>query len=318
MRYAMEMHEGTSMSAASGRQQKLYQELRIALAKTKSEDLMAWGRASAARLPGIAGRRVKNLGRLVGRLAKATRKELTDAYEAWRKGKFGAHLGNRSAAGIDASIATTSQIASAIVATGKALFADPKKNAPDVFALAFGFYAGSGGIDGNGGIPDTDLALGIGWHRSVFTHSIIAGTVAEGAILALADLAQVVCDKLPASGRDPFWDQLVHAKDRLASQLAAGTSAGIAYHLAVDATVQAAPYKDLPFSMPMEGHQTLMGLNALAEGLDTTHKTETTGQKVVSGIKTAGGVAVKGTVAGAGAVWDFGKGFISGLKGDRK
>jgi hypothetical protein len=165
-----------------------------------------------------------------------------------------------------------------------------------VFALAMGFYAGSGGLDGDGGIPDTDLALGVGWHRSLFTHSIIAGTVAEGAILALADLADVVIRQLPTHQRDPFWDRLAVTKDRLAHQLAVGTSAGIAYHLAVDATLQPAPYHGMPLAMPMEAHQALMGMNALAEGADSIAKRHTIGSRTVRVVSDMGG-AVSGFVS---------------------
>ncbi len=290
------------MPDAFVRQAKLYRELRSALSKTDARDLVAWGRASAARLPRIAARRVKNLGALVSRVAKGTTEEFWDALAAWRDGRFGKHSGDRIAAGIDASIATVGQISEAIVATGKALFDDPKKNVPDVFALALGFYAGSGGLDGDGGIPDSDLALGIGWHRSVFTHSIISGVVVEGAILALADLADVVCEKLPPSERDPFWGQLVKSKDRIAQQLTVGTSAGIAYHLGVDATIQPAAYHDLPFSMPMEAHQVLMGANAVAEGLDAVHKPETPGRRVVDIVSKAGDYARSRARSGWAAV----------------
>lgn len=306
------------MPASIARQEKLYQELRLALARTSGDDWKTWGSGSAARLPEIAVRRVKNLGALASTLARATIEELSAALAAWRNERLGRHLGDRTAAGIDASIATTSQIASAVAATGKALFNDPKKNVPDVFALALGLYAGSGGLDGDGGIPDTDLALGIGWHRSLFTHSIIAGIVVEGAILAVADLADVVCAKLSPSERDPFWDQLVETKGRIAKGLVMGTSAGISYHLAVDATLQPGTYHGLPFHMPEGGHETLFALNAAAEGLDVGQKEETTGQKVVSGVVTAADVVGKTTVAGAEYIWEFGRGFVSGLRGNGK
>jgi hypothetical protein len=249
--------------------------------------MKVWSSASAARLPEIAARRVKNLGRLATTVFSATGRELSAAFDAWRDGRFGNHFGNRTAAAIDGSVAITKNVAAVVGTVGKGLLSDPKRNAPDVFALAMGFYVGGGGLDGNGGIPDTDLALGIGWHRSLFTHSIIAGTVAEGAILALADLASVVVEKLPTNQRDQFWDRLVSAKDRIAQQLAVGTSAGIAYHLAVDATLQPAPYHDLPFSMPMEGHQTLMAANAAAEGVDVFHKKDeetTVGKRTVAAV----------------------------------
>lgn len=294
------------MALLSARQERLYGELKRALAATSANDLNEWGRAGAARLPKLFMRRVKNLGSLVARVAKGTGKEIADAFAAWRRGGFGTHLGDRTAAGIDAGVATAEQLMGAVTAFGKALFADPKKNAPDVFALALGFYAGSGGLDGNGGIPDADLALGIGWHRSVFTHSIIAGTVVEGAILALADLATVVCEKLPASERDPFWDHLTAAKDRIAGQLAAGASAGIAYHLGVDATLQPAPYHDVPFSAPIEGHQAFMAANAVAEGIDAAHKTA--GRRVVEGASKVGDYAIAMSRDG----WKRARGLVTG------
>ncbi len=140
-------------------------------------------------------------------------------------------------------------------------------------------------MDGNGGVPDTDITIfGIGDHRSLFTHSIIAGIVVEGAILALADLAGIVCDKLPPGERSEFWDQISRTKDQIAHHLAAGTSAGIAYHLAVDATLQPAAYKDLPLSMPMEAHQALFALNAAVEAQDASKRVETTGEKVVGAV----------------------------------
>jgi hypothetical protein len=242
-----------------------------------------WGSAAAGRLPAIGKRRIKNFGSLISSIAKATGREVQSAVNAMKDGQFGSHMGQRTAAGIDGTIDLGKQVWRVIGAVGSSVMDDPKKNAPGVLALALGFIAGSGGVDGNGGIPDTDIAMfGIGDHRSLFTHSIIAGIVVEGSILALADLAGIVCDKLPVGERSTFWDQLSSAKDQIAGQLAVGASAGIAYHLAVDATLQPAAYKDLPISMPMEAHQMLFALNAAVEGQDASQRVETTGEKVVN------------------------------------
>ena len=298
---------------SSYQQDKLYRQLQAALAKTNASDLKEWGSKSAARLPKIAARRVKNLGALLSALAKFTGKELSAAIRALREGRFGTHFEDRAANAIDGTIDLSKRITLATTAIGKALFDDPKKNAPGVLALALGFLGGSGGLDANGGVPDTDIVLGgIGSHRSIFTHSIVAGILVEGAIYAVADLADVVCEKLPASERDPFWDRLVEAKNTIAQQLAVGASAGIAYHLGVDATLQPGAYHGLPGSMPMEAHQTLLAMNAVTEGLDSAHKDETTGRKVVSGIKTAGSAVVKSAVAGAESVWTFAKTQMTG------
>jgi hypothetical protein len=264
-------------------EQRLFDELKYALQQTGKDDLKAWGIASATRLPSIGMRRIKNLGHLVSDLSHFAGREAGGIRKAWREDRLGEHIGQRSAAAIDTTIETSQRISQTCYAVGSALFSDPKKNAPGVLALALGFITGSGGLDGNGGVPDTDIAMfGIGDHRSFLTHSIIAGIVIEGAILALADLSGIVCDKLPEGQRSAFWDTLSSTKDQIANKLAVGASAGIAYHLAVDATIQPAAYKDLPLSMPMEAHQTLFALNAAAEGVDAANRAETTGQKVVN------------------------------------
>ena len=279
------------------KQERLYLELKLALAKTKSEDLKARGSRSASNLPTIAARRVKNLGGLLTSLAKFSGMELIDAIRAMSKGRFGKHFGERSAAAIDSTLAIANQIKNTTSAIGNALFSDPKANAPGVLALAFGFLAGSGGVDANGGLPDTDLALGIGWHRSPLTHSIIAGVVVEGAILALVDLADVIHDKLP-SNHDQFWDKLAAAKSEIALRLTQGASAGIAYHLGVDATLQPGAYHGMPMEMPMEAHQIIFGVNALAEGLDATNKEETTGKRFVNGVSRVGRDGKKALLVG--------------------
>lgn len=266
-------------------QARLFDELKLALSRTTSEDMKSWGTASAARLPAIGKRRIRNFGTLISSIAKAAGREIQSAVNAAKDGQFGSHLGQRTAAGIDGTIDLGKQVWNVLSAVSSAVADDPKKNAPGVLALALGFIAGSGGADGNGGIPDTDIAMfGIGDHRSLYTHSIVAGIVVEGSILALADLAGIVCDKLPVGQRSEFWNQLSGAKDQIAGQLAAGASAGIAYHLAVDATLQPAAYKDLPVSMPMEAHQMLFALNAAVEGADAAKRTETPGEKFVSGV----------------------------------
>ena len=264
-------------------QEQLFAELKTALALTNPEDLKAWGRRSAAQLPKIATRRIQNLSGLLSNLVSFTGKELRNAIRAKEEGRLGVHFGKCSAAVIDGSIDIKNRLTNTISSTFSALKNDPKNTAPGVMALAMGYLVGSGGLDGNGGIPDSDLALGIEWHRSPFTHSIIAGIVVEGAILALVDLTGVIHDKLPV-GYDPFWDKLLVVKESFAERLSQGASAGIAYHLSVDATLQPGAYHDLPVSMPMEAHQTLLAINATAEGLDVMHKNQTvpsTGQQVV-------------------------------------
>src|SRR5690606_6428095 len=119
------------------------------------------------------------------------------ALHAIHQGRFSGHAEARFVAAINETVVLSKKIVQTTTVVGRGLFEDPKKNAPSVLALALGFVAGSGGTDGNGGVPDSDLLMGIGAHRSILTHSIVAGIAVEGAILAVADLAGIVCEKIP-------------------------------------------------------------------------------------------------------------------------
>ena len=259
--------------AGSEAHQRLFDELAYALKQTDAKDIIEWGKVSASRIPEVATRRLKNLGRLAFNITRCATNEASLASSAWQKNRFGEHLASRTSKGLKNTFQTgvrTYQVTSAIAA---ALRDDPRNNAATVLAFALGFFVGSGGFDGDGGVPDTDIILfGIGGHRSIFTHSVIAGIVVECSILALADLAGIVCDKIPQNKRSPFWDKISASKDMIARQLSIGASAGIAYHLAVDATIQPATYKDLPISMPIAAHQSVFAINAIAEGNDALQR----------------------------------------------
>ena len=51
-------------------------------------------------------------------------------------------------------------------------------------------------------------------------------------------------------------------------------SAGIAYHLLIDGTLQPGTYHGLP-PMPLAGHEALLDANAAAEALDVPKKKDT-------------------------------------------
>ncbi|MGH8501977.1 MAG: hypothetical protein ACREVE_05790 [Gammaproteobacteria bacterium] len=186
------------------------------------------------------------------------------AYRARRQDKGWQHLSQRRSA---ARIAIRNTAASGLNLLA-AVLENPREMGPHLVLGALSFYLGSGGLDGDGGIPDQDLAFGLGAHRSIFTHSIIAGAAVETiAVLALG-LIQVIHANLPAD-HDKVWDALATGSSGVADTFTRYVSAGIAWHLAVDATIDGdGTYKDLPFSKPIEGHQAIVGLNAAAEGID--------------------------------------------------
>ena len=247
------------------RLKRLFDDLAFALKRTQTSTLRAWGMRSAGRLVKLTGQRVSALAAFATRIGRASSAEFTGLLQAWRADRLGEQVGDRTAAGIDGSITLIRGARDLVTGVGGALVDSPRENAPKVLAAFLGFYAGSGGVDGDGGIPDLDLLAGIDAHRSLLTHSILAGVVAEGLLLAIADLASEVHAKLPFD-HDPLWDRLAEAGAPLTASLATGASAGIAYHLLWDAGIEPAAYHGLPFAMPMEAHQTVMGANGLAEG----------------------------------------------------
>ena len=121
-------------------------------------------------------------------------------------------------------------------------------------------------------MPDLDFLLGIGAHRSILTHSILVGIIFEALLLSTLELALIVHEKLPED-HDPWWDDLKEKTDEITQAFISGVSSGIASHLAIDATIDGGgTYKDLPVPLPMIGHQTIMGVNAVTEMIDSFRK----------------------------------------------
>jgi len=224
-------------------------------------------------------RRVDNFGTLIRRIGSrfvAEGKELANAYE---KKRFLDALQEQS-------VRAGREVGDVAFRLGSqfrelAVMAKEPSKLPEAVVLVAAAVVTSGGADANGGVPDLDLTLGIDAHRSVFTHSIISGTLVEGCLYAACTLIGVVYRNLP-SRHDALFDLIEQNRAKYLSIAAAGASAGIAYHLAVDATLQPGSYHDLPFSMPLEGHQALMGANAIAEAYDVGTKGVTTNHESVA------------------------------------
>jgi len=246
---------------------------------------------------------VGGLAQLATSLAGFGGKEVAGFYRAARGKYFGSHARQRTVAAIHGSLAIGSESGRLLTGVGRALLRDPKAMAPKVLGAFLGFNMGSGGLDGNGGIPDLDLLAGIGYHRSPLTHSIIAGVLAEGMVLAIVDLAADIHSRLPHD-HDGLWDGLARVGRPFAESASISLSAGLAWHLLVDAGIQPAPYHDLPFSMPIEAHQAAFAANGAAEGVDAAKRVgrtaqgpivlepheqseRTTGERVVDGVAKA-------------------------------
>ena len=139
-----------------------------------------------------------------------------------------------------------------------------------MFLAFMGFNLGGGGLDADGGIPDLDLLVSIGNHRSILTHSVLPMIIIEGICISIIGLVNTVHNNLPP-GHDQIWDDIKCSNKTVLESFFTGMSLGLAYHLGVDGTIQGdGTYKDLPFSIPKFGHQLIAGLNSITEFIDTT------------------------------------------------
>lgn len=249
------------------RARRLYEELSFALSRTDRKVLKDWGRRSAGRVVFLASSRVGGLARLLDQAGKLGAREAVGLFRAVRDGQILTHMGNRTAAAIDETMEIGRDGARLLNTLVRMLRDNPRANAPRVLGALLGFSAGSGGLDGDGGIPDLDLLFGVGAHRSPLTHTLIVGIVLEGLALALIDLATVVHERLPIE-RDPLWDAIAAYGGPLAESLTTGALAGIAYHLLVDAWVQPGALHGLPVGdLPMEAHQGGIGVSSATEAI---------------------------------------------------
>jgi hypothetical protein len=88
----------------------------------------------------------------------------------------------------------------------------------------------------------------------------------ETAVLLLSRIVLYTHKNLPPE-HDPLWEGIARQSVNLLSAAGKGASAGIAYHLMVDAVVQPGTYHGVPFDMPIEVHQAIFAANSFAEGV---------------------------------------------------
>jgi hypothetical protein len=249
---------------------RLKDELIFALRATPHEQIADWGKRIAKRFVTVGVKRVTNLGSLLSRLTMGTADELVSTVGAISEGRASEHFSDRAAAVSDTARRLGRGAEAAFQGLATFFQEKPDEAAVSLLSSTLGFYLGIGhGKEGfgDGGIPDLDLTFGgIGLHRSIFTHSIIAGAFVETAVISLIDLNKTVYQNLPKE-HNPFWDELHKYSNAAGDSFVTGASLGIASHLGIDTTIDGfTPYKDLPISLPMGVHELLMGMNSVAEG----------------------------------------------------
>ncbi|MBU2901549.1 hypothetical protein [Maribacter dokdonensis] len=128
------------------------------------------------------------------------------------------------------------------------------------------FYMSAGGVDLEGGIPDLDLQVGVGYHRHWMSHSIVSGLIFEFASRGIFNAYGEIHKNLP-SKHHRFWDTSKKFIEKN-KEIAIGSMwAGIGAHLIKDSALIAGgfkPYVGVPIEMPTGVHQGLFMANGLA------------------------------------------------------
>ena len=252
------------------RYQQLEKELRYALYNTEKEEIKQWAKCTALVFPKVTVRRVRNITGVIGITAKGTVVEGKNFIKAGLERRLFSHAKQRT---VDLSVFTLESyqnIRKLSKTIKKKLLVNPKKTGIQMFLAVMGFNVGGGGIDGDGGIPDLDLLISIGHHRSILTHSVLPMIILEGVFFSLIGLVNLVHNNLP-SKHDPLWDDIKSNNESILESFYTGMSLGLAYHLGIDGTIQGGgSYNNLPFSMPNFGHRLIAGLNSITEFIDTS------------------------------------------------
>jgi len=257
---------------SNSRAKKLYEEFKYAWDKTSPEEKKDWALDVGVIFGKVMLRRGRGLIKAIGNLGRRIFKEGKDLTVAVYNQEGKEHIISRkdsAVKSIKSGADTSKKVVKNII---HLLTTNPKEAAPTLFLGILGFFCGSGGIDANGGIPDLDIAVGgIGNHRSIFFHSVISAAILETIVFASVKAINIMHSKLPEE-HDSFWDAVISKTD-WAEAFVSGACTGIAYHLLIDGTLQGnKAYVNLPFSMPLEGHNTIFVTNAAMEAMDLDKK----------------------------------------------
>ncbi|HMM38075.1 MAG TPA: hypothetical protein PKB11_04895 [Desulfovibrio sp.] len=245
-------------------------ELKVAVQGMRQDELQSWSMGIIRNLGVNSCRRAENFYELSKAIIVNTSREAVLFAKHAARRELNSYIKDRAL--------KTAEIAKSVGAKAKAitnaLRSNPSQGALQLATFALGFQAGSGGLDGDGGIPDLDLVIGdIGDHRSIVTHSVAIGILIDTVILSLIELIEMAYVHLPEK-HSLIWDKSALQAGHVLAGFSAGTSLGLAYHFFVDSMIDTGKaYADLPFSMPMEAHQLVQFANASIELADGKEKT---------------------------------------------
>lgn len=128
------------------------------------------------------------------------------------------------------------------------------------------FYASAGGEDIEGRIPDSDLNLGIGFHRHFVSHSIIMGFIVEFLMKTGIEILNKSYKNLP-NKHDSFWYKSNNFINKHKGVAIGAMWMGISAHLLKDSGIigyGVKQYNGIPIELSMITHQSLFAANGAA------------------------------------------------------
>jgi hypothetical protein len=142
----------------------------------------------------------------------------------------------------------------------------------DLLIMSVTFFlialATAGGLDREGGLPDSDLKFGIKGHRNIISHTIVTGLVMEFTIRVFMGIVNEVYSNLPID-HHKIWDVAKGLADKYEPILVSAGWAGLSLHLIKDSglfhgmNIDIKRYVDIPIPLSDNFHQMLFGTNSL-------------------------------------------------------
>lgn len=145
-----------AIRVSDDRARRILIELEAALSKLSAAELatIVLAKGSSDFVSSLVRRGV-NIAKLVGSIHEATQREAINGALAWKAGReeFDSHINQRVSSGFSKVRNIGDKL---LTAVGK-IKDDPVAELTKIGVIAFAALASSGGIDGNGGLPDIDI-----------------------------------------------------------------------------------------------------------------------------------------------------------------
>lgn len=138
----------------------------------------------------------------------------------------------------------------------------------DFVIIIFMTFIVSGGFDFEGGLPDTDLAFGVGAHRDIFTHTILIGLTVEFTIRFLVALI-TESEKREYTPKSKFLQAILNFAKKHHNTVISGMWLGLFLHFLKDANLlsnRTKPYAGIN-GLSMKQHKSIFASNAFASAV---------------------------------------------------